>query len=444
MRKTRLFNILLTLLLTTGLLLSEAPAAAVAASPVIPSLRLAYMEQNQLHIREAGTNNLAEHQITLTGKNDIIGWSRDGNWLAFQQWTAKGKAPYLWVISKDGEKLQQLSSHPIDKVAGWSANRVAIAYSSAQNDQWATAENNLILSELVANRWVTRELVAAGSEASSDLTWLPDGKSLALALNRTLEAPIRVDRIYLDGQRKRLVTVKGNDLGQLGDDTIFIQGLNVLTFSPNGRYLAAFLASNSPSYNTAGMPLSIIDTKREHRVTVGKGLGYPGWLAWSNDSKRLAFIDGLGRSATTNKRLYLATVGQGRKVTKVGKKGLIDCRPWWLSKAVYFARATETETWDTNDKRVPGQQIMRWKSGKVTPVTIPGNQASDFPLSLSPNGKNLAFLRLTSSTRGELCTVDLKTGSTSQIMNKLPGDGGYYGNFYPDWVSIYWLAQPER
>jgi Tol biopolymer transport system component len=247
----------------------------------------------------------------------------------------------------------------------------------------------------------------------------------------------------LNGQRRRLVTVKGKDLGQLGDDAIFIQGLSSIKFSPNGRYIAAFLASNSPSYNTAGMPLSIIDTNRKKRVTVGKGLGYPGWLAWSANSKRLAFIDGLGRSVTTNKRLNLAAVDQGRKVTKIGNKGLVDCRPLWLGKTVYFARATETETWDTDDKRVPGQQIIRWMSGKVTPVTTPGKQ-SDYPLSLSPDGRKLAFLRLSSLTRGELWMVDLRTGLASQILNKVPGQGGYYGNLYPDWISIYWLTKPNR
>lgn len=66
----------------------------------------------------------------------------------------------------------------------------------------------------------------------------------------------------------------------------------------------------------------------------------------------------------------------------------------------------------------------------------PVNTADYTPL-VSTDGKNLFYLRLNRFYNGSLYYKPLGGGEEIEMIQNIKGEQGYYGNFYPGWVSIY-------
>jgi Tol biopolymer transport system component len=175
-------------------------------------------------------------------------------------------------------------------------------------------------------------------------------------------------------------------------------------------------------------------------------LEYPEWLAWSPDSKQLAFINGAGREATTEKRLFIASMADG-KIADCGSAGQVDTQPVWTQTVPYrvaFCRGAENLNWeDKGDSywgvMVPGQQIWMGDSNVRQPVTVATADTAAYAPSISPDGKNLIYLCLNRMYGGSLFLTPLDGGPKTQLLSGLTGSPGFYGNYYPAWVSTYWL-----
>jgi Tol biopolymer transport system component len=179
----------------------------------------------------------------------------------------------------------------------------------------------------------------------------------------------------------------------------------------------------------------------ETSKSLGIGLIYKEWFAWSPDSKRLAFIAGDGREATDNKRLSVIDLSSG-KIIDWGSEGLVDTQPFWDSLhpgTLLFCRGPATDWQNGDGLLVPGQRIwLRGDDGSIRPITTGPADTQDCTPILSPDGQDLFFLRLNNRESGSLFMTPLSGGQEIELIRSIDVDDGYYGNYLPASVSICW------
>ncbi|MEA4924305.1 MAG: stalk domain-containing protein [Syntrophomonadaceae bacterium] len=429
-----------------------APAIPNRLSEASLPLRLAFIQDEQLWLLDAGDPGAQPFLVPSRNIEQIIGWSYDGKWLAYLQ--RAGDDEYagienLWVVSSNGQQPQCLNEVPIayNNTPVWSPTENIIAYQAQGGEPANSDSRSLWIAVQENSQWQCHELLpAADRTLGSGLTWFPDGQSLAVSWVHDEKNLPELDRVDLQGRASCLFVLPAALAGDY-QDGMFIRDINGLQLSPDGRYLACFLGMNSGSINADGMGLQIIDLQQETSFQVGCALGYPEWAAWSPDGQKLAAILGCGRTASTGKHLALVQIDKnGFKVQDLGETGQVDSRPIWdpNGDTLYFTRGQESEAWLEEGRhqeiQVPGQRIFCRRDEQVQSLSKPGDEQADYPLSLSPDGQYLAVQRLDYADLGTLCLMNLKDGQMLKLMDQVQADAGYYGNYYPDRVSIYWTA----
>ncbi|HBC94270.1 MAG TPA: copper amine oxidase [Pelotomaculum sp.] len=420
--------------------------------------RVALTNNGHLWIVDGASAGSAPVQITNEGIAEIVGWSPDGWWLMYLHRDAPdlwSTPPYLWVVKADGSTgACQVDRRPVTGTPAWSPLEDAIAYGTQAPDQKNAPDGNLKLAVLddgdsgTTGEAMITVLLPDESDVA-DFAWVPDGQSIAVSLPRNKECPLLINRIDLKGKSVNLLT---HGEPNATEEYFYTRSATGLQWSPDGRYLAYYLEPSSGSMAADGVSIQVLDLQQSGQpLDLGSGLGYARWLAWSPDSTRLAYIVGCGRDATVNKRLYLADLQSGGKITDCGSAGQVDTQPVWSSNKPYsllFNRGKEGGTWTGGDNfpdvLVPGQRIwLRADGGEVKSLTSGPADTADYAPKLSPNGETLAYLRLNRYDSGSLCLKPLTGGQDLELISGLTGDHGFYGNYYPEWLSIYWERDPD-
>lgn len=431
------------------------PASTVPVNlcPTSLPLRLALIQDEQLWLLDITKPGAQPFLVPSRKVEQIIGWSQDGKWLAYLQKANDDKYcedMKLWVVSSDGQQTQCLDELPLAYCSPvWSPTQDAIAYEALLKDQESYMAQSLRIAVAGDGGWQHRELSSSAVlPLGLGLTWYPGGSSLVVSRLRDKEHAPEIDRIDLKGGSSCQFVLPADAAGNY-QSGMYIEDISGLKLSPDGRYLACFLGMNSGSINADGMSLQIIDLSQKKLANnLGTALGYPEWVQWSRDSKNLAAVMGSGRIASTNKHLAIAQVGtSGVSIKDLGEAGQTDNKPIWSSDgtALYFSRGQESEAWQEEGRhqevQVPGQQIDCLRDDQVQSLSQPGSEQADYPLSLSPDGQYLVIQRLTYVDQGDLFMLDLKDHQMIKLMNNIQVNGGYYGNYSPDTVNVYWLEK---
>ncbi|WP_406676891.1 stalk domain-containing protein [Neomoorella carbonis] len=416
--------------------------------------RVAFTANNNLWLLDGSQAGAGPVRVTKDGAVQILGWSPDGQWLAYLQWETpnfRAGKPYLWVVRADGSGAFQVDSRPVLAKAAWSPAASILAYSTQGPAGGYAPDMNLKLAAIESGKAKVTALIPDKGELVEDFAWAPDGQSLAISLPRTQDEPLRIDRLTLKGERSNLLTLgeAGTPIGEVYPS--FAYGLS---WSPDGRYLAYHLHPNSASLAADGVDLQVLDLEQPGKpLDLGVTLNYSGWLAWSPDGSRLAYIRGGGRDATIDKRLTIVDLEAGGKITDYGQAGQVDTMPVWLPAAdggVLLCRGPENKYWEGNQQNdarvlVPGQRIWWQKlDGPAVPVTSGPAGSADYYPSVSPDGQNLTYLRLDRRDSGSIYQQPLAGGPAVELVRNVTGSSGYYGNYHPAWVSIYYLDQTVR
>lgn len=430
-----------------------APTIPENLSPTSLPLRVAFIQDEQLWLLDGSEPGAQPSLVPSRNMEQIIGWSHDGKWLAYLQRSSDDRYSgdmNLWLVSSDGQSPQFLDALPITySCPVWSPTENTIAYQVLMRNQADSANRSLRIAAPENGKWQHHELLQSVDQPLGlGLAWFPDGQSLVVSRVNDEENPPELDRVDLQGKASCLFVLPADLAGDY-QDGMYIRDINGLKLSPDGRYLACFLGMNSASLNADGMSLQIIDLQEKTlSINLGVALGYPEWVRWSPDGQELAAIIGSGRMASTNKHLERVQVNaNGLSVKDLGEMGQTDNRPVWDtdSNTLYFSRGQESEAWLEEGRhqevQVPGQQIFCSKNDQVQSLSKPGNEQADYPLSLSPDGQYLVMQRLDYIDLGDLYLINLKDSQMVKLMDSIQANTGYYGSYFPDMISVYWIQK---
>jgi len=153
-----------------------------------------------------------------------LDFTRDGQWLTYVRYPDHT----LWRSKPDGSERSQLTYPPLQvHLPHWSPDGKQVAFMASQPDQsWKLY--------LISSQGGTPQALTNEQVNESDLTWMPDGKSLVyghmpwLQYASSSESGIEI----LDLNTRRISHVAGS------------QGLFSPRVSPDGHYLAAFSADS--------------------------------------------------------------------------------------------------------------------------------------------------------------------------------------------------------
>ena len=425
--------------------------------------KAAFTNNNHLWLLNLNYYYTMPLEVTREGSVEILGWSCDGQWLMYLHRASEDNystKPYLWVVGANGTDARQVDIKPVEGKPAWSPAANIIAYSTQGTSEEYSLDGNLKIAVIEKangqkSSWTVsvNNLLAENSNVF-DFAWSPDGQNLAVSFPRKRDKPLSIDRISLIGERTNLLT-----LGEAGavEDIVYPWAATELKWSPNGRYLAYYLRPNSGSLSADGVSIQVSDLKNSGKsFELGGGLQYSEWLAWSPDSTRLAYIEGGGREATVNKHLYIADMTNGCKLTTCEQSGQVDSQPVWMlnlpgtrslplkDKQDYllFCRGDHSDSWlgkEQSSVLVPGQSIWLAAEGAKPQVLTNGNASTaDYLPQVSPDGQSLIFLRLNQYNSASLYYKSLIDGKETELVRNITGEPGFYGNYYPAWVSIYW------
>lgn len=411
--------------------------------------QIAFTHQKQLWMVNASDPQAAPRQVTSSGDVQIAGWSADGAWLFYLHAPSTeeaGSNMHLWAVKADGTGAFQVDPRPVRNTPKWapSGHRFAYLAEPAAAEEGAGGRAaELVVAELAPGK-VTKLLEQ--KREVEDMAWMPDGDRLLISVPAAKGRPITLEVIDLAGNRQA-----SDALGEPPkvEEGIYPYAARGLSPSPDGKRVSYFVIMSSASLTADGVPIQLFDLTqpRNKPIAIGEGLAYPEWIAWAKDSSRFAFINGTGRVATENKQLGIAQV-DGR-VVSAGIPGMADAFPRWSgggAETLYFTRGPENAEWLGNYRPgkplMPGQRIWKYgPNGQMQAVTQGPEETADTYPAPSPDGSELLFVRLDGAEHGSVYLL-AADGRETELIRHVTGTPGYYANYLPAWISVYWL-QPK-
>lgn len=430
-------------LLTVGSSSEEVPQAAASAVPervsaaVVPA-HIAFTSHDHLWLFDGEKEESMPVQVTKDGSVEIVGWSQDGEWLLYlhnPEGGAHGAAGYLWAVNQDGSRSFQVEQKPILEKPKWSPASRQFAYVTGTA---SGEEREFVVQEIRPDN----EAVLVGRSAADfvDFVWMPDGKAILVSTSAASNRPMMLSLREPAG--KEIAAYPLADPPKTAED-IYLWAPKGLQVSPDGRLVAYYVLYNSASLSADGVPIHLFDLRNSTNkpVEIGSGLAYPQWLSWSPDSKQLAFIEGGDRLATQNKRLRV--VDQAGTVVYETEADQTASFPVWTSKqpySLYVASGTGVPypaQYEEQQVMVPGQQIWKREADGTVHTATKGTEltADTFPAP-APDGSQLLFVRLEGPGKGSLYLK--KDGNETELIRQVTGSFGYYANYLPEWVQVYW------
>ena len=142
--------------------------------------RAAFISDGQLWLVNGREADSPPIRLTAAGLVEILGWSANGEWLAYLQsdpGDEYAEKPYLWVVKADGTDAVQLDDRPVNITPAWSPAENLLAYTTQDPKEEYISDNHLKIASLETGAVATTTLQPKDSEAIESLAWSPMGQS---------------------------------------------------------------------------------------------------------------------------------------------------------------------------------------------------------------------------------------------------------------------------
>ncbi len=487
------------------------PGPTVAAgdsSPLAPGDKLAYVSAGSAGwvagdiwiVRSDGSRQ----RLTEDGRNVAPRWSPDGRWLLFlkdltgpHENLALYSPEYaLWVAQPETGESRQLDAGPIGTFEGspaWSPVDSRIAY----------IKGTPYGEEGGASLWLASpedgsvEQLLGPDFNAVDIAWSPDGRRIGVAryvrpdyLNVATPGPVdiryssdstlwvlslqpdgstEVERLFSRDELEEALFQALDETPRSGS-AYGPTGVEGLTWSPEGGWLAFFASSLSASIGADGLPLFTVASEGLPLTYHGIMLSSTDLLDWSPQGDRLAITLGAGREVSVDKRIGLIEPGvPGAHVVTEDPERLSewagspisdrsDAHPAWSPDgsriAFQASKATSvTLRLDVGKLEDPKEGIWLVDADGSNPRQLTADPGLlDFRPLWSADGQHILFVRTSgsevadwSSEQAELWLIDADADNAHAVVTDLRRIGSYYGLFrwddYFDWYRAP-LASP--
>lgn len=397
--------------------------------------QLAIVKQGDLWVLEGGKKPL---RLTSDGCNCCPAWSPDGKWLLFYKYDPAKKWNrdyFLWVARADGTGVYSIDPGTQILDARWSPAANRIAYLTARQGERQRSTGFKLVQ--VSGEGPRDPLsLKDGSEKIMNFCWFPTGEKLVYTTaepnpNAKDNPTVKVMPAG-GGDAEILLSVEKDYLPGTDPCPALSSYLGGLKFSPNKDDLSFFKYPFSASLTADGVYLYAVSAEKQEPSRLATMLAYPYWIDWSPGGDFLAFIEGDGREAFTNKRLSIMPVNRPDQVLTVTPEGYIDRDPAWSpdGKHIAVSRAKSSQGIVNQREELPPASIwlMNPDGSGAKQISsdseIPG--CFDYNPWWAEGGKSLMWVRI----QGEKASI-WRAGpdgeDISVVYNDLDIPQGYYG-----------------
>jgi Periplasmic component of the Tol biopolymer transport system len=406
-------------------LMSFIVAAAVSVQMSLATGAAAEGEQTALKAAFVRNNDLwlavEESQKPLTKEEYIRNpqWSDDGNWMTFLR---DENRPEVWTYEAATGGMRKLGEGSAVKWAP-NSNRLAILSGKTLSVMSADRPSDHSQDRIMDN--------------VGEFSWLPDGSGLLVSTAPELQpeggwAPIELYVLQPGGPAGAWTKQLFYRLPGQSDDFFAVQ-TSSFKWSPDGKWIA-FIAKPTASLSSDANTLILISSDGQSFVKAGQMLGYTDWFQWAPGSGKLAFIEGIGREASSNKKLTILEDITALDKHVLTPAGFADNDFTWDQNETIIVSRRKAAAWssDEEERTLPILARVNVRTGQSKNLTRGIDGYGDYAPTIMNNGL-LAYVQSgQSSAEVKLLKAGAKRSITWIPMLTVPED--YYGR--TDWSEV--------
>lgn len=375
-----------------------------------------------------------EEQLTKGEYVRTPKWSSNGRWIAH---TRGQEEQELWVTDiKTGESILISADGGIGGRYQWAPGSTLLAFQSQQRLYWV----DLLIPE---------RLVEA-AEGIGNFSWYPDGQGFLASSETEMIppdswSPVRILKIPLN-KPGDAGTVETLFVLPAPSEKFFAVGTSIFKWSADGRWIA-FLATPTASLSADSNHLCLLSADGKSFQPIDLMARNELWFNWSPHSTKLAYIGGVGREATSNKRLMVTELpdavssapSAATKPIPYTPAGYVDQNfTWQGDRHIIVSRARELREWATEPALRPFPSLVEVNLGnrRNKPLTEPSKTYGDYQPSIVPI-QHLIWVR------SDRRTANVMIAAPTPASGKVWITGIDLGsNFYEQWnwntvLSVY-------
>ncbi|MFK7692397.1 hypothetical protein [Paenibacillus sp. HJGM_3] len=356
-------------------------------------------------------------------------WSFDNQWIAY---SAGENEQELWVLH-----VSKGESHLVSPKGGswrsfqWAPDRNRLAFRNEQ--QLFTADPDQPDKHVEAAREI------------GNYSWLPDGSGMLVSSASKLLpdsgwTPVRILKLPLSaigepGPEELLYTLPKPS------DAFLAVGTSIFRWSADGRWIA-FLATPTASLSADSNALCVLSSDGKTFRKIDDMVRNEQWFAWAGEGEKLAYIGGVGREASSNKRLKVVELPNGTPIHYTPTGYVDQGFAWDGPNHIIVSRAREMKPTNYGPavRPFPSLVDIELTKGRTDPVTHPSDRHGDYQPTLV-TVDHLAWVRSNRQTAEvRLSEVD---GDHDRVwIPSLDLGANYYEQW--NWSTVLDYAHPAR